>query len=453
MPIYNLTIKAGNISKSFNQVGNSPQEALEKVKVIARLDPQFRNARVEFPELSDVLTVTLNDDPATQAVYLGPTGLGQTSGTPFDPDVAFRSLVQEEQPFSTAMTATDAELDQIRKLLGTIDEGDGEQTSIENLFTREPGSVADIALASVFDPDKGGVGGENFEVQPPEGYVPPSRIPDPLQLQGYANTGLQDILNIFYANPDRYISEIPIFEDVFNEAGQVIGQRQVGTQQVLSPVAQAALQAFSTQRGAESADIASRFGTATPFGAIAGLGGTAEQAVGLAELQARAGVTNPYAALGTGSGIGDISQILRGGLTAQERLSEQRLAALSPLLQASPGTLGGLSRVLGGEEQLRGLFSPFGVGQSSPVQGAPIQVSQQASAPSLSSLSQQVSEGPFATQAPRQTVGGYQRADLFERGGIEAEAGMTGEELGRYLGQVTPFGGGSPRGSLGAQLV
>jgi hypothetical protein len=305
----------------------------------------------------------------------------------------------------------------------------------------------------VFDPDKGGVGGENFEVQPPEGYVPPSRIPDPLQLQGYANTGLQDILNIFYANPDRYISEIPIFEDVFNEAGQVIGQRQVGTQQVLSPVAQAALQAFSTQRGAESADIASRFGTATPFGAIAGLGGTAEQAVGLAELQARAGVTNPYAALGTGSGIGDISQILRGGLTAQERLSEQRLAALSPLLQASPGTLGGLSRVLGGEEQLRGLFSPFGVGQSSPVQGAPIQVSQQASAPSLSSLSQQVSEGPFATQAPRQTVGGYQRADLFERGGIEAEAGMTGEELGRYLGQVTPFGGGSPRGSLGAQLV
>jgi hypothetical protein len=42
---------------------------------------------------------------------------------------------------------------------------------------------------------------------------------------------------------------------------------------------------------------------------------------------------------------------------------------------------------------------------------------------------------------------------LFDRGGIEAEAGMTGEELGRYLGQVTPFGGGSPRGSFGAQLV
>lgn len=97
------------------------------------------------------------------------------------------------------------------------------------------------------------------------------RIPAPLQLEGFAATDLQDILNIFYANPDRYISEIPVFEDVFNEAGQVVGQKQVGTQQVLSPVAQAALQAFSTQRGAESADIASRFGTATPFGAIAGL--------------------------------------------------------------------------------------------------------------------------------------------------------------------------------------
>ena len=146
--------------------------------------------------------------------------------------------------------------------------------SIENLFTREPGSVADIALASVFDPSKGPVGGTNLEVQPPEGYVPPSRIPDPLQLQGYANTGLQDILNIFYANPDRYISEIPLFEDIYDPVtGQVTGQRQVGTQQVLSPVAQAALQAFSTQRGAESADIASRYGTASPFGVIAGAGG------------------------------------------------------------------------------------------------------------------------------------------------------------------------------------
>jgi hypothetical protein len=427
------------------------------------------------------------------------------------------------------------------------------------------------------------------------------RIPDPLQLQGYANTGLQDILNIFYANPDRYISEIPLFEDVYDpDTGQVIRQRQVGTQQVLSPVAEAALRAYSTQRGTESADIASRFGTATPFGAIAGLGGSAEQALGLAELQARAGVTNPYAALGTGSAIGDIGTILRGGLTpeeqlaleglqarggltaeqrlaelgtqynpfsetaqnrldlaraqasggltnelnilaaqqaaaannpfaaaqlgidignistilrggltpnqqlalaqapgnpfgltaqqqidlqnqlarggltaqeqsalvglqarggltvqeqlnlagfqarggltAQERLAEQRLAALSPLLQASPGTLGGLSRVLGGEAQLQGLFSPF---------------TSDTSATGMANVMQQTSPTPFTTQSterPRQTIGGYQRADLFDRGAIEAEAGMAGEELDRYLGQVS-LGAGSPRGSLGAQLA
>ena len=479
-------------------------------------------------------------------------------------------------------------------------EGIDGAASIDGLFTNEPGSIADIALESVFDPSKGGVGGTNFEVQPPAGYVPTSRIPDPLQLQGYANTGLQDILNIFYANPDQYISEIPVFEDVFNEAGQVIGQRQVGTQQALSPVAQAALQAFSTQRGAESADIASRFGTATPFGAIAGLGGSAGQALGLAELQARAGVTNPYAALGTGSAIGDIGTILRGGLTpeeqlaleglqarggltaeqrlaelgtqynpfsetaqnrldlaraqasggltnelnilaaqqaaaannpfaaaqlgidignistilrggltpnqqlalaqapgnpfgltaqqqidlqnqlarggltaqeqsalvglqarggltvqeqlnlaglqarggltAQERLAEQRLAALSPLLQASPGTLGGLSRVLGGEAQLQGLFSPF---------------TSDTSATGMANVMQQTSPTPFTTQSmerPRQTIGGYQRADLFDRGAIEAEAGMAGEELDRYLGQVS-LGAGSPRVSLGAQLA
>ena len=346
--------------------------------------------------------------------------------------------------------------------------------SIEGLFTREPGSVADIALASVFDPTKGGVGGSNVEVQPPAGFVPPSRIPDPLQLQGYANTGLQDILNIFYANPDRYISEIPLFEDVYDPDTGQFTQRQVGTQQVLSPVAQAALQAFSTQRGAESADIASRYGTASPFGVIAGAGGAtaAEDAIALANLQAKAGITNPFAALGTGSGIGDISQILRGGLTAEQQQQQQLLSTLSPLLQASPGTLGGLSRVLGGEEQLRGLFRPFTSSVVQPVtdQGAPIQVSQQRTGEFIDPRQfgpvrvepfdtqaprQPMVErvGDFDRQAPRQTVGGYQRADLFDRGGIEAEAGMTGEELGRYLGQVTPFGGGSPRGSFGAQLV
>jgi hypothetical protein len=396
-------------------------------------------------------------------------------------------------------------------------------------------------------------------------------------------TSLQDLLNLFLSNPTDYFYEVPIYEDVYDENGLVVDRIQVGTEQVLSPLAEAALQAYSTQRGSESMDLASRFGTASPFGAIAGLGGTAEQAIALAELQARAGVTNPYAALGTGSEIANISTILRGGLTvdeqlaleglrsrgglsaeqrlaelgiqynpfsetaqnrldlaraqasggltnelnilaaqqaaaannpfaaaqlgididnistilrggltpeqqlaiaqapgnpfglsaeqqinlqnqlarggltaeeqsnlvglqarggltAQERLAEQRLAALSPLLQASPGTLGGLSRVLGGEAQLQGLFSPF---------------TSDTSATGMANVMQQTSPTPFTTQSmerPRQTIGGYQRADLFDRGAIEAEAGMAGEELDRYLGQVS-LGVGSPRGSLGAQLA
>jgi hypothetical protein len=325
------------------------------------------------------------------------------------------------------------------------------------LFTREPGSVADIALASVFDPSKGPVDGTNFEVQPPEGYVPPATPFVPAELNGY---GLKDIIEYFYANPDRYISEIPLFEERYDpQSGQIL-RTQVGTQKVLSPVAQAALQAFSTQRGAESMDIASQYGTASPFGVIAGAGGetAAEQAIALANLQARAGITNPYAALGTGSDIANISTILRGGLSAEQQQQQQLLSALSPLFQASPGTLGGLSRVLGGEAQLRNLFSPFTSFAAQPVtdQGVPIQVSQQPPVSNLSSLAEQVSESSFETQpmAPvRQTIGGYQEADLFDRGAIDAEAGMVGEEIDRYLGQVTPFGQGVSRGSLGASYA
>jgi hypothetical protein len=425
----------------------------EPVDMPANLPPFWQERYDEYLNLSPYLQSVIIRDQVKDFIALQP----------------YRGIAVEQDDGVSGAAGADVGLEELQKILGQTT---GATVNPDGSISFVPGTV---------DPS-------TIDVT--------RRIPDPLQLQGYANTGLQDILNIFYANPDRYISEIPLFEDVYDPvSGQVTGQRQVGTQQVLSPVAQAALQAFSTQRGAESANIASRFGTATPFGAIAGLGGTAEQALGLAELQARAGVTNPFAALGTGSGIGDISQILRGGLTvqeqlaleglqarggltAQERLAEQRLAALSPLLQASPGTLGGLSRVLGGEEQLRSLFSPFTSYAAQPVtgQGAPIQVSQQPFAPSPRTGEfidprqfGPVRVGPFDTQAPRQpmvervgdfdrqaprqTVGGYQRAGLFDRGGIEAEAGMTGEELGRYLGQVTPFGGGSPRGSLGAQLV
>ena len=339
------------------------------------------------------------------------------------------------------------------------------------------------------------------------------QVPDPSQLEGFAATDLQDILNIFYANPEQYISEVPLFEDIYDpDTGQVIGQRQVGTQQVLSPVAQAALQAFSTQRGAESADVASRFGTATPFGVIAGMGGetAAADALTLAKLQAKAGVNNPFAALQTDAKINDISTILRGGLTPEQqlalaqapgnpfglsaqqqidlqnqlarggispeqRLAEQRMALLPQLFQTSPQALGGLQRVLG-EQQLQQALTPFfsaGTFQPQAQVADSVSFAQGPSGTNVNinpDLVENVSgRSPFAgdpvtqtisgTTQPvsavspgfRPTVGQFQRADLFERGGLEAEAGMAGQELTPFLQDVTPLGASTRPGGLGAQ--
>ena len=592
MPVYNLTVKAGNISKSFNQIADTKEEALAKVKQIARLDPQFRRARVEFPTLAQISTVSLTEDPK----FLGPIGIGQTAGTPFDPLVAFRSITEEEQPFATStpgpvdvdelanlqaaarnqladrrareletaiattgtgtpedIDAIEAEmfaqaeqnrLDEIRRQAAAAamatDENDLDASEIEAFAQAERDRLArlrglgddeteeevEVSEAAGADVDIDDLA-EFLENNPgatvnPDGSISfapqtfdsdmidvTSQIPDPLQLEGFAATDLQDILNIFYANPEQYISEIPVFEDVFNEAGQVVRQRQVGTQQVLSPVAQAALQAFSTQRGAESADVASRFGTATPFGAIAGLGGTADQAISLAELQARAGVTSPFAALGTGSTIEDIGTILRGGLdveqqraleglrargglsaeqqlalaglqarggiSPEQRLAEQRMALLPQLFQTSPQALGGLQRVLG-EQQLQQALTPFfSAGSFQPaapgVDSVPFAQGPSGTNVNINpDLVENVSgRSPFAggpvtqtisgTTQPvsavspgfRPTVGQFQRADLFERGGLEAEAGMAGQELTPFLQDVTPLGASTRPGGLGAQ--
>ena len=325
-------------------------------------------------------------------------------------------------------------------------------------------------------------------------------IPQPMNFEGFPVTGLQDMLNIFYSKPDQFIVEQPVVGTTgYDENGNPI-EGIVGSQQSLSPAAQAALQAFSTQRGAESADVASRFGTATPFGVIAGIGGetAAADAVGLAELQARAGVSNPFAALGTGSTIGDIGTILRGGLTTQEqselaglqarggltveqqsalagmqarggltpeeqltlsglqarggltpeqRLAEQRLGILPSLFQATPQALGGLSRVLGGEEALRGALTPFFGGVSAQQQPfAPAMPQGQATPVNLSSS--QMSEQP--TPSFRPTLGNYQDAGMFEQGGFQAQAGIAGQELPKFLGEVSPQGTSTSRGGLGA---
>ena len=317
----------------------------------------------------------------------------------------------------------------------------------------------------------GGGAGGGFRFQP-GAFTGAGNIPESMNLQGFAATGIQDMLNIFYSDPGQYIVEQEITGTIgYDENGNPI-EGVVGSQQSLSPVAEAALRAFSTQRGTESQDVASRFGTSTPFGAIAGLGGTSADAVGLAELQARAGVSNPYGALGTGSGIGDIGTILRGGLSveqqtalasmqargglsAEQRLAEQRLGILPSLFQATPQALGGLSRVLGGEDELQRALAPFFGGVAS--QGAAPQqgITQNISGSPFGGQPVNMNiAGPAATQQPtpsfRPTLGDYQGAGMFEQGGLQAQAGMAGQELPKFLGEVSPQGTSTARGGLGA---
>jgi hypothetical protein len=349
---------------------------------------------------------------------------------------------------------------------------------------------ADLTLQELEALAAGGTtsGGGGFRFQP-GAFTGAGNIPQPMNLQGFPVTGLQDMLNIFYSDPTQYIVEQDIIGTTgYDENGNPI-EGIIGSQQSLSPAAQAALQAFSTQRGAESADLASRFGTSTPFGAIAGLGGTSADAVGLAELQARAGVSNPYAALGTGSGIGDIGTILRGGLSTQEqselaglqarggltaqeqltlsglqargglsaeqRLAEQRLGILPSLFQTTPQALGGLSRVLGGEDALQRALAPFFGGvpaqQAAPQQGVTANIS---GSPFAGQPVNMNIAGPAATQQPtpsfRPTLGDYQGAGMFEQGGLQAQAGIAGQELPKFLGEVSPQGTSTARGGLGA---
>ena len=399
--------------------------------------------------------------------------------------------------------------------------------------------------AGGFGPGEGGsYNPEDFveEIVPEiEEIVPPP--PQPFDMGAYTPfedpTAIQEMLNTFNRDPERYYTT----ETVLGPDGELI------TQQVLSPVAQAALQAFSTQRGAEAMEQAARFGTSTPFGAIAGLGGTAQDAIGLAEQQAYSGITSPFAALQAGAGIGDISQILRGGmsfdeqrqlaglqargglnpyeqrqlaglqarggltpyeqrqlaglqarggltpqeqydlaglqargglsvedqyalagmqargglsveeqlalagvqgrggLTPQERLAEQRMALMPSLFQISPESLGGLSQVLG-EQDLKNYLTPFfaqgGAAPSgtTPVsQGTHVPISSPAFAPSATGAT---------TPAARGTVGGYMKATPFQKGGFQAQAAMAGQELPQFLGEVTPFGVSSGKGTLAA---
>ena len=364
------------------------------------------------------------------------------------------------------------------------------------------------------------------------------------------NTGIREMLNIFNQDPERYYTT----ETIIGPDGQAI------TQQVLSPVAQAALQAFSTQRGAEAMETGARFGAGTPFGVIAGMGGetAAADAIGLAEQQAYSGITSPFAALQTGADIGNISQILRGGVTADEqrqlaglqargglsvedqfalagmqarggltpqqmqalaglqarggltpeqRYAEQRLAMMPSLLQMSPQSLGGFAEVFGGgdikagKQALQGYLSPFFTQPDFAAQGAapavdwgaqqaltrpapatgtpmepfqdptewgtggvpvsagrgggvPISASRGGGVPISATAGGNVPIAGGGAQPPvtRQTLGGFQRATPFARGGTEARAAIAGKDLEDYLGEVTPFGGVTRRGGFGSSV-
>ena len=422
---------------------------------------------------------------------------------------------------------------------------------IQNYIELEPYRLAEAGIANVTDPTQvdptqvdptqitGFEGDQPDYVNPMTGVGPvtPFRagMPEPLTLEGVPVNSLGDMLNLFYANPSRYIVETPIIGTTGYDANGNAIEGVLGTQQSLSPVAQAALQAFSTQRGAESADLASRYGTTSPFGAIAGLGGetAAEDALTLAKLQAKAGVNNPFAALQTDAKINDISTILRGGLTSEQqlalaqapgnpfgltaqqqidlqnqlarggltaqeqlalaglqarggispeqRLAEQRMALLPQLFQTSPQALGGLQRILG-ETQLQEALSPFfSAGNFQPVpppepSSSPVPFYQtqpgfdinpdialgagspaSTMTPSNQPITQNISSTtqPVSAVSPgfRPTVGQYQTADLFDRGGFEADAGMSGKELTPFLQEVTPLAAPTGPGGLGAQTT
>ncbi len=197
----------------------------------------------------------------------------------------------------------------------------------------------------------------------------------------------------------------------------------------------------------------------------------------------------------------------RGGLTPEQRYAEQRLAMMPSLLQMSPQSLGGFAEVFGGgdikagKQALQGYLSPFfqqpdfaaqgaapavdwGAQQAltrpapatgtpmEPFQdptewgtggvpvsagrggGVPISASRGGGVPISATAGGNVPIAGGGAQPPvtRQTLGGFQRATPFARGGIEARAAIAGKDLEDYLGEVTPFGGTTRRGGFGSSV-
>lgn len=124
-----------------------------------------------------------------------------------------------------------------------FDEGDGEQTSIQNLFRFNPGSVAGEALSTVYDPTKGPVDGTNYLVQPPAGYVPPTgtvpatgAMPSPVGIPAFSS---QELIN----DPQGFLTgagQRLAFRNVFGEeAASGIGPLASFLQRQTFPLTQA----------------------------------------------------------------------------------------------------------------------------------------------------------------------------------------------------------------------
>ena len=263
--------------------------------------------------------------------------------------------------------------------------------------------------------------------------------------------------------------------------------RLIGEDGELSPLGFILIDAFSRDIASRREAALAPFGVSSPFAAISAFGPDSPQAQEAARLALATGTSSPYGALLARSGVqpttAEIDQILRGGLTvqqqrdlqeslarggltAQQRLAEQRAQQLPSLFQSlTPQTLGALSRVLGSEDAVRQAISPF-ITQSAmqqqqiPMQPAPGQPYQEEMFPETTRVNLALGDpsnqtGPFTRRVtetparqPRATVGQYLTANPFDRGAIETEAALAGEDLQPFLQAATPFGATTARGGL-----
>ena len=123
--------------------------------------------------------------------------------------------------------------------------------------------------------------------------------------------------------------------------------------------------------------------------------------------------------------------LARGGLTPEQRLAEQRAAIASDIFRASPQTLGALSGVLGGNQNLRTALNPF-LGTTFTGNGG--------------------TTTPTASTAVP-TLGQYQSQSPFQQGATQASIAAGGQSLEDAILGATPFGVNIPSGTLAAQNI